>query len=50
MLLEEGASVDVWDAIHETPLHCTCNLGDAALPSSKLLLEAATEMVRLAAC
>ena len=39
LLLDEGASVDVWDAIHETPLHCSCNIGDTALATSQLLLE-----------
>eukprot|EP00750_Incisomonas_marina_P013379 INCI17304.1.p1 GENE.INCI17304.1~~INCI17304.1.p1 ORF type:complete len:802 (+),score=154.06 INCI17304.1:1836-4241(+) len=49
ILLDEGATVDVWDAIHETPLHCSCNLGDAALPTSQLLLEASEGQAAAAA-
>ena len=46
LLLQYGASVDVVDAIGETPLHCTCNLGDSALECSKLLLQYSIEQAR----
>ncbi len=43
LLLNEGADPSARDAIHETPLHCACNLGDKGLDIIQALVESSED-------